>query len=547
MENIENRGASMHRFLFFIEREFHVSLYRPLAAFIRSERLGVFGAVYLPWHPSSEGQKTFGARREVVTEYLGEDCEHVPDPVAWNPDITFMADSGYEHTEGWGLIVSIGHGTISKGSFYLDGPLSLRENAGDLICVPGEIQKEEISGWVWRQVEVTGIPKLDILSEPLSSEEKAMRLRRLGLDSERPVVLLAPTFNPEFSIMPYIRDSLRRYIPAAYNVIVKLHGISGEHEGDGEEENVCISRGYDIAELMQLADVLISDVSSVIYEFAAFGGKVLLFDSPRQGEHPKYHPSLVEYRYRDVGIRFSDPARLPELLAGCVSGPVTTGATGASLAGRFVSVRDGSSARRVVTSALALLVDPPRLGTVVILHRDMARTLELIHRCRHRFRVVVACPGAPPPTHPRISFVEWFSGGLDAVLASVVGASCEVVFVVDGRWNVSPLGFVMMAGVLRRHPGVDVVTSLRFAGESVEWMSIERWIPRVRGMGVGEICGPLTYHLPGEWRVLDEGVEGVFGFRSGSEGELGIQVRGDGTPVATGGVRVVCLDSFSWR
>ena len=373
------------RFLIFLERDFHIALLKPLILYIHQNNLGDMN-VYSPF---SEVIKA------VLKENIPFHLDVITDPWSWKPNITFMADFSYQYVEGLGKIVNIGHGTICKGWFFSENKISQRENSADLICVPGIIHKKRLEKQVFKPIAVTGMPKLDnCFNNTLNKKDL---LQKFNLNPNKKTVLLAPTFNEEFSLLTYLKiHDIKTIFPEDVNLIVKLHGISDDEiinqftmmrdgtteleialsppgskskkktKGKVQEQHsakeyeikkrgrdIYVAENFDTDEIFFVSDMLISDVSSVIYEFLSLNKPVILFDSPRQKTYINYTESDLEWVYRDVGERFSNIEEIPKLIAKTLSQAPTTPFF--EIAQHFVSIRDGSSAERVVKSALYLL------------------------------------------------------------------------------------------------------------------------------------------------------------------------------------------------
>ena len=335
-------GLSNTRFLFFMEREFHIAMLKPLMDYIFSHNLGEIG-IYAPF-----------------INYFPDSLRHlvVKEPQDWAPDITFLCDFSYQYVEGLGKLVNIGHGTICKGWFYNRNKISQRENCADLICVPGTVHKERLEGQVYKPIVVTGMPKLDkCFNKSLKFHDL---MHKFKLDPEQKTVLLAPTFNEEFSIVPYLKEAdLSKVFPNFTNIIVKLHGVGDpsikmQFEAlKAINKNVYIAETYDTDELFFVADLLISDVSSVIYEFLSLEKPILIFDSPKQKQYINFNESDLEWEFRNVGIRFSDIERLPQLIFKVFTSNKDFHFQ--NISQKFISVVDGTSSEKVVQSAVTLL------------------------------------------------------------------------------------------------------------------------------------------------------------------------------------------------
>ncbi|HOE90919.1 MAG TPA: CDP-glycerol glycerophosphotransferase family protein [Candidatus Cloacimonadota bacterium] len=374
-----------NKYLFFIEREFHLVLLLPLMQYIYEKALGEMAIYNFSPEQSQQSISNYGLRKNILDRYLDFEVKQIENPYLFSPDITFMADFSYQYVEGLGKIVNIGHGTIAKGWYYSQNKISVRENCADLLCVPGNIHKHQLEKNVKIPIEVTGMPKLDkAFTGKLKRDEI---LKKMGLNLDNKTVLLAPTFNDEFSLIPYLTEPIRNYIPDYLNLIVKLHGVTPDNIRDAFKKiasttkNVFLNEDYDITECFVASDVMISDVSSVVYEFLSLGKPVLLFDSPKQQDYQNYSPEDIEYKYRNVGHRFSSPTSIPELLFRSLTEKRDEKID--SIADGFVSVRDGSSARRVVEAANALLEKPTMKKAHIIVVGD---NKENIARIKYRFQ-----------------------------------------------------------------------------------------------------------------------------------------------------------------
>lgn len=334
--------------LFFLERDFHITILKPLINYICNANLADI-AVYAPFNNNIKSL--------LNKNFLPNNILILNNPWEWKPDICYMADFSYQYVEGLGKIVNIGHGTISKGWFFTQKNISQRENCADLICVPGEIHKERLEKQVYKPIEITGMPKLDYCFN--NPDKKEEILKKLKLDPEQKTILLAPTFNKEFSILPFLREcDLNKVFPDYLNLIIKLHGVS-DYDDSGlfeklrrQRNNVHIADSFDIDEFFIAADLLISDVSSVIYEFASLGKPVILFDSPHIKEYINFDENDLEWEFRDIGLRFSNVDKIPEL----IFKSLTSSSKGYKrIADKFVSVQDGSSTQKIIEKSFNLL------------------------------------------------------------------------------------------------------------------------------------------------------------------------------------------------
>lgn len=130
-----------------------------------------------------------------------------------------------------------------------------------------------------------GMPKLDCLAD--GSLRRNDILAGLGLDTEKPTVLYAPTWSAKSSLNSMGEEIVRNLGEAGYTVLVKLHDgslMKGEFFSGGidwitrlqpllESYNGYLATESDACPLMAAADALVTDHSSIGFEY-------LLLDRP---------------------------------------------------------------------------------------------------------------------------------------------------------------------------------------------------------------------------------------------------------------------------
>jgi hypothetical protein len=155
-------------------------------------------------------------------------------------------------------------------------------------------------------------------------------MRRAGLDPDKPTLLFAPTHAP--TCFPNMSDRWPSDF-ADYNLIVKPHEnsyVSSQRQSHRRKmdawrsaPNVYIAEPheYDPIPFMAVADLLISDASSVLFEFAATGRPVVWCDflkiPLRQrwmfGRRLRLDDSIAPYRdVGEHGARYRDLRRVVE-------------------------------------------------------------------------------------------------------------------------------------------------------------------------------------------------------------------------------------------
>ncbi|MGV9774374.1 CDP-glycerol glycerophosphotransferase family protein [Streptosporangium sp. NPDC003464] len=203
-----------------------------------------------------------------------------------------------------------------------------------------------------------GSPRNDPLHRPGSREEAARVRRALGLPPDRRVVLYAPTWRDD-QVLPGGKYHLdirldfgraRRALGDGHVFLFRGHPhVSETLRPLGPESGaVDVTRYPDVTDLLLVADVLVTDYSSLVFDYAGTGRPILLFAH-----------DLEHYRGRLRGL-YLDPAEdvpgplletsdeVIEALAGLdATAPAHASAYG-RFRERFCHLDDGGAAARVV-------------------------------------------------------------------------------------------------------------------------------------------------------------------------------------------------------
>jgi CDP-glycerol glycerophosphotransferase len=158
-------------------------------------------------------------------------------------------------------------------------------------------------GPVWE----TGYPRNDVLSSPDRDAVRARVRARLGIPDGTTAVLYAPTWRDDlvldgaggrdFDLALDLADVTER-LGGDHVVLVRLHNIvAGRLDLEPGAPVLDVSAEPDVAELYLAADVLVTDYSSVLFDFAVTGKPVLLFtyDLERYRDHLRgFYVDLAE-------------------------------------------------------------------------------------------------------------------------------------------------------------------------------------------------------------------------------------------------------------
>jgi len=247
-----------------------------------------------------------------------------------------------------------------------------------------------------RLVEV-GYPKVDPLFWP-ADERPRFDLEGVGLDPARPTIMYAPTaFPSSFDAMP---DRWPEHF-AEFNLIVKAHQFSyfksryASHRrkmarwGRASNVHVVPSSEFDPVPYFAVSDLLISDASSVLFEFAATDRPVVWCDFSKLGLQYRgpFRYRLERRmdrdieRYADICAHAPRYADLGRVVRDELAHPGRHGPKRREYTARLVGPTDGRASERIADHLLAPSVVPSepraeRVTTAVILAAGMGTRLQ---------------------------------------------------------------------------------------------------------------------------------------------------------------------------
>jgi hypothetical protein len=217
----------------------------------------------------------------------------------------WMKFDGYVNTDFWNMTwlrrrvrrVHLFHGVAGK--YGLDAPVRIAPVVGtfDRLLFPNHdrLRRYQDAGLVegdGKRGQLIGYPKVDCLVD--GSLNRAAICASIGLDPSVPTVLYAPTWSPQSSL----NTIGSRLIPALarldVNVVVKLHDRSydqrsqtagpvdwGHHlDAVCRSWNVHPAHAGDVSPYLFAADALVTDHSSVGFEFALLDRPIVIVDTP---------------------------------------------------------------------------------------------------------------------------------------------------------------------------------------------------------------------------------------------------------------------------
>ena len=226
------------------------------------------------------------------------------------------------------------------------------------------------------EVMETGWPKLDIYGKDAKKYE-AEKSELLKEHAASKVLLYAPTFSPKLTSAPFLLKEIEKLAENKdYLVVIKFHDLMAPEiiaqykDLAAEKDNIVFEEEPNIVKYLLIADLMISDTSSVVYEF-------LLLDKP-----------VITYKNNSQKILWDDQREysgLTERVAANLEMDELSGERQTVIA-EYHPYNDGQSAKRMVGAVEEYIEEngvPERRRLPFLRRRKMNR---MFKRKKKRFR-----------------------------------------------------------------------------------------------------------------------------------------------------------------
>ena len=249
------------RYLFFVSQNYSFEILRPIQTEARQRGAEVKWLVYLD---------------RINTELFQPDEDYTRDAaeaVAFSPDAVFVPGNIVPKFLP-GLKVEVFHGFEwkKKGHFRIRGCF-------DLYCTQGPFFTERFEQLARQHgffdVAETGWSKLDPLfcAKPLKVSNQ-----------NKPIILYAPTFSPALTSAKALRNEIDRLSQSGeYHWLIKFHPKMPKSDVDlykaMAHQHLEVIEVSEISRLLQTADLIVSDTSSIITEFLLLNKPAVTFNN----------------------------------------------------------------------------------------------------------------------------------------------------------------------------------------------------------------------------------------------------------------------------
>ena len=185
----------------------------------------------------------------------------------------------------------------------------------DDVLLSGAFQADEIheletkQGSAAKELDVVGSAYLDVMA----GQVKQKGLAHVNEENDRPTVLLAPSWGSGAILRVYGERMIQALIDTGYEVIVRPHPQTAKTERDVLDplmekfpDGKSVEWNFDVDNLAVLAraDILITDFSAVVYDFA------LIFDRPVIYAEGQFDPAEYDAAWLDHPLRKFDHYRM---------------------------------------------------------------------------------------------------------------------------------------------------------------------------------------------------------------------------------------------
>ena len=175
-----------------------------------------------------------------------------------------------------------------------------------------------------------GFVKVDRLRD--GSLDRAKILKRIGFRGDRPVLLYAPTGDKRNSLELMGEEVIRRIAEAdRWDLLVKLHDHPKDRETNWPRKLArflgphvkLVRNDYDVVPYLFVADLLVSDASSVANEYALLDRPIVFLDVPRLIARAKAKGAMVDLGTwgRHGGVTVRRPAEVVGAIRRALANP----------------------------------------------------------------------------------------------------------------------------------------------------------------------------------------------------------------------------------
>jgi CDP-glycerol glycerophosphotransferase (TagB/SpsB family) len=129
-----------------------------------------------------------------------------------------------------------------------------------------------------------------------------------------------------------------------------------------KDQRVIFADEHDITPFLALCDIMISDVSSAMMEFAALDKPLILFNNPNWKSYQNYNPNDIEFKWRDIGLQVTSLEEMKNAVIRSLENPKEFSDKRKLYTDQLFANKYGDeAAERIIEAAMALLSDTVKI------------------------------------------------------------------------------------------------------------------------------------------------------------------------------------------
>jgi len=255
-------------YLFFVTKSYSFSILEPLQETIKSLDCGT-----VKWFTASSA-KNYSCPGNLLKSN--------EDVLNYRPDVVLVPGNVVPHF--WpGLKVQVFHGIDEevKGFYSVTGFFDLYCTTSPLMTKKFTLIAENKNNFLVRE---TGWPKLDPVFQnkwKFPSQKKEM-IEVFGLDPNLPIILYAPTFPTKYTSAQILYNSINE-LKDQYNWVIKFHPLMNSEVVNRYKQlkykQLVVVDELNVLPIMAGSDLMLTDTSSVAYEFLPFDRPLITYQA----------------------------------------------------------------------------------------------------------------------------------------------------------------------------------------------------------------------------------------------------------------------------
>ena len=167
------------------------------------------------------------------------------------------------------------HGNITRNFLHATHLLNPNQHTSDVL-----IRRHDVDGIYTGKIAETGYPRIDQVANPDEGRKRQV-LKELGLKPGKPVVLYAPTWRGRMSDQQIDHDRLVSDVSAMlsddYHLVFRGHYFAESALAGLDIPIVVAPHRIDTCDLLSIVDVLITDYSSILFDFLPAGRPIVYY------------------------------------------------------------------------------------------------------------------------------------------------------------------------------------------------------------------------------------------------------------------------------